>query len=562
MQFAATLQLIHIWRDEFRDYTMQSLQQDTVAGITVAAVALPLALAFGVASGATAAAGLVTAVIAGLVIGLLSGAGTQIPGPTGTMSAVLVVIASQYGLPAVWITTLLAGFIILGLGLLRLGHIANFIPASVIIGFTSGVAAIIFIGQIDNLLGVKTPATSNALLKLLHYFQGGIIPNQLTVLLSIAVIGIIVLWPKQLNNRIPGTLAAIVLVTGVVDAFHIDVPVIGTIPQTIMLADHLSLSTLPWELIGQLIIPAFSISALIVIEALLSGAAANRLPESQMKMVNNQHLIALGIGNIISPFFGGVPATSAFARTSIGLRSGSKTRITSVIHSIALLLAILIAAPALSKIPMAVLAGVLAVTTWRMNNWPAIEKIFKHRFKTAIIAFLLTLVGTVIFDLTSAIILGVGLSAIVFVFRSSQIQIERSAVDADKMAERGHKMRSDATKIQVVYVLGPLFFGTAATFESELQNLDEVRDIILSLRTVPMLDTTGLHALEDLITRVQARNGQIYLCGTNESVIDYLRRSKLVDRIGGETRVFWSAFEAIVSADEYRASNASYGVQV
>jgi len=556
MAISSSLNLIQIWRDEFHKYDVQAFQQDIIAGITVAAVALPLALAFGVASGATAAAGLVTAVIAGLIIGVLSGAGTQISGPTGTMSAVLVVIASRYGLEAVWLTTLLAGLIILGLGLLRLGYIANFIPASVIIGFTSGVAAIIFIGQIDNLLGVKTQATSNALLKLLQYFQGGFVINQTTVAITILVILIIVFWPKRIGRRLPGTLVAMVVVTGIVDVFHINVPVIGTIPQTIILSDHFTLENVPLPLIGTLIIPAFSIAALIVIEALLSGAAANRLPESKNKMVNDQHLIALGIGNIVSPFFGGVPATSAFARTSIGLRSGSRTRITSIVHSVSLLMAILIAAPALSKIPLSVLAGVLAVTTWKMNNWHEIRKIFNRRFKSAMVTFLVTFAGTVVFDLTSAIILGVGISAIVFVFRSSQIQIERSPVDAKKMEERGHKMLTPADKIQVVYVLGPLFFGTAATFESEMENLDDVRDIILSLRTVPMVDTTGLHSLEDLINRIHARGGQIYLSGTNNTVLAYLRRSKLVDRIGGEKRVFWSAFEAIVSADAARAAES------
>src|SRR5260221_727578 len=254
MKIAASTHLVQIWRDEFRDYSLRTLQLDIVAGITVAAVALPLALAFGVASGETAADGLVTAVIAGSVIGVLSGAGTQISGPAGTMSAVLIVIASRYGLPAIWLTTLLAGFIILGLGLLRLGYVANFIPASVIIGFTSGVAAIIFIGQIDNLLGVKTPASTNALLKLFQYFQGGFVPNQATVLITSMVILIIVVWPKQLGKRIPGTLAAIVIVTGIVDVFHINVPVIGTIPQTIVLSEHLSLDNIPWELTGSLII--------------------------------------------------------------------------------------------------------------------------------------------------------------------------------------------------------------------------------------------------------------------------------------------------------------------
>jgi SulP family sulfate permease len=364
-----------------------------------------------------------------------------------------------------------------------------------------------------------------------------------------------VVWPKRFSRWIPGTLAAIVIVTGIVDVFHIHIAQIGTIPQTIILSDHFTISSNSLLLVGNLIVPAMSIAALIVIEALLSGAAANRLPESKIRMVNDQHLIALGVGNMISPFFGGVPATSAFARTSIGLRSGARTRIASIVHSTTLLFAILIAGPALSKIPLCVLAGVLAVTTWRMNNWPEIRKMVNHRFKSAITAYTITLAGTVVFDLTSAIILGVGISAIVFIFRISQIKIEVNLVDAQKMEQRGHKMLTPANRIAVIYVLGPLFFGTAAIFEDELLKMQNVQDVILSLRTVPIVDTTGLRVLDDFINRVHANGGQIYLSGTNEAVLNYLTRAKLIDRIGGQERIFWSSFEAIVSADRFRASH-------
>ncbi len=227
--------LPHILRDEFKGYRVNNFRSDLIAGITVAAVALPLALAFGVASGATAAAGLVTAIIAGFVVGALSGHGYQISGPTGTMTAVLIVVAAKYGIEAIWITTLLAGLIILLLAVLNLGDLANFIPASVIVGFTSGVASIIFIGQIDNLLGVKTPAAPNALLKLVDYFKGGFTLNPNTVLLGVLVILIMVFWPKKLNRRIPGSLVAMVVVTGLAVVAHMNVPTIGTIPQNIIL---------------------------------------------------------------------------------------------------------------------------------------------------------------------------------------------------------------------------------------------------------------------------------------------------------------------------------------
>lgn len=543
--------LPHILREEFQGYSTASLRADLTAGVTVAAVALPLALAFGVASGATAAAGLITAIIAGLLVGGLSGHGYQISGPTGTMTAVLIVLASRYGIEAVWVTTFLAGLIILALAVLNLGDLANFIPASVISGFTSGVAAIIFIGQLDNLLGVKTPSTPNALLKLAGYFQGNLNINPNTLTLGLLVIGIMVFWPKRFNRRLPGSLVGMVIVTGIAIAFQMDVPTIGTMPKTLILDEHLSIASFPWPILGDLIVPAFSVAALVVIEALLSGAAASRMPEAQSKMVNNQHLLALAAGNLVIPFFGGVPVTSAFARTSMGLRSGAKTRVTSWAHSVVLLLAVLLLAPLLSRIPLAVLAGVLAVTTWNMNAWTEIRYIFGRRFKSAMLAFLLTLAGTVMLDLTQAIILGVGLSAVIFMFRISQITVEKLPVSVEKMRQRDYNMRSDVEKIVVVYVVGPLFFGTAATFDREMQDLGSARDLVLSMRTVPLIDTTGLRSLDLLMRRVEKRGGRLYLCGLNGPVEDYLRRSGLLALLQQES-VHWSSFEAIIAADQHQ----------
>jgi sulfate permease, SulP family len=553
--------LPHILRDEFKGYGVNNFRSDVIAGITVAAVALPLALAFGVASGATAAAGLVTAIVAGFLVGALSGHGYQISGPTGTMTAVLIVVASKYGIEAIWVTTLLAGLIILMLAILNLGDLVNFIPASVIVGFTSGVASIIFIGQLDNLLGVKTPAAPNALLKLFNYFKGGFTPNLNTLLLGVLVILIMVFWPKKLSRRLPGSLVAMVVVTGLALVSHMGVPTIGTIPQTIILDEHLTLTAFPWAYVGDLVIPAFSVAALVVIEALLSGAAANRMPEAERKMVNNQHLYALAAGNLIMPFFGGVPITSAFARTSMGLRSGAQTRITSWVHSFVLLLAVLLAAPLLSQIPLAVLAGVLAVTTWNMNSWIDIRNIFGRRFKTAMLSFLLTLIGTIVLDLTQAIILGVLVSAVVFIIRISRIAIEQVPVSAEKMQSRGYTMQSDASKIMVIYVVGPLFFGTAASFDEEVQDLSSIRDVVLSMRTVPLMDTTGLRSIDQLVNRLERQGGKVYLSGLNKPVYDYLERSRLLARIGQES-VHWSSLEAIIAADQHRAKQVTSEPQV
>lgn len=540
-----------IWHDEFRGYNTQVFRRDLLAGVTVAAVALPLALAFGVASGATAAAGLVTAILAGFIIGGLGGAGYQISGPTGAMSAVLIVLASRYGVEGVWTAGVMAGLLILLLGVFKLGQIVNFIPSAVIAGFTSGIAVIIFIGQIDNLLGVTTEAAENTLVKLTYYFRLDYTPNLIAVGLSVLVMLIMIFWPKRLNARFPGSLLGLIVATAFAILLKLDVPVIGNIPQTILLDQRLFPTNIPWEHIGELIMPALSIAALGSIESLMCGAVAGRM--TGIKLSSNQELIAQGIGNIVIPFFGGVPATAAIARTSVAIKSGGITRITSIIHSITLLLAALVLAPVISQVPLSALAGVLAVTAWRMNEWDEIHEIFNRRFKSAMFAFVSTLIATVALDLTQAIILGIGLSAMIFVFQSSQVKVTVAPVSVEKMRANGYEMQYDANRILVVYITGPLFFGTVNTFNTVLENLNRDEDIILSLRTVPLLDTTGINAIENLIHELESRGSQVYLSGLAEPVRSYLERSGVIQHLG-ENRIFWSAYEAIIAADHYRAN--------
>lgn len=546
--------LFRVLQHEFRGYQAGQLRADVLAGVTVAAVALPLALAFGIASGATAAAGLVTAIVAGLIIGLLGGAGYQISGPTGAMSAVLIVLANRYGLEGMWAAGLLAGIIIFLLGVFDLGQIVNFIPTAVIAGFTSGIALIIFIGQIDNLLGIHTPASENALVKLSEYLHFNFTPNLAAVGISVLVIVIMIVWPKRWGLRFPGSLFALIVATAGAALLSLDVPVIGSIPQTILLDERLTPATIPWNHFGDLIAPALSIAALGAIESLLCGAVAGRM--IGQKMAANQELVAQGIGNIIIPFFGGVPATAAIARTSVALKSGGRTRVVSVVHSLVLLLAALVLAPLLSRVPMAALAGVLAVTAFRMNEWGEIRQIFGRRFKSAMFAFVSTMIATVALDLTQAIIVGVGLSALIFVFQISRSKVTIVPVSPEKMREEGYEMRASSESIAVVYVIGPLFFGTTNTFNEALETLAPYQDIILSLRTVPLVDTTGIAAVEDLIGRVEAKGGRVYLSGLNEPVRRYLERAGIIAHVG-EQSVFWSAYEAIMAADHFRAGSSA-----
>jgi sulfate permease, SulP family len=541
------LSLWQLWKREFSGYNLSVFRQDLLAGLTVAAVALPLALAFGVASGATAAAGLVTAILSGFIIGALSGAPYQISGPTGAMSAILILIASRYGLEATWITGVMAGVLILGIGILRLGRFIAFIPAPVISGFTSGIAVIIFVGQIDNFLGVHTEGAESTALKLIHYFRGGFTPELGAVLTGLTVILIMFFWPKQFNRVVPGSLAGLILasVASILAGWNIES--IGEIPRTILLADRLLFSNIPWADLDQLIAPTISIAALGGVESLLCGAVASKA--TGVRLHANQELIAQGVGNIVIPFFGGVPATAAIARTSVGIRSGGQTRMVSIIHSLALLASALLLAPIIGRVPLAALAGVLMVTAIRMNEWPAIRFMFSRRFKTGIITFLVTLLATITLDLTQAILIGGVLSAAVFINNVANLKVEKLKVDVDRLRARGLAIEHNCPHMQVAYLSGPLFFASTNTFNEEFADLDGVHVQILSMRGVPLIDISGIEALLTLYEQMHKQGQVLMLAGTNPDVMKMIERSGL-DTLIGRENFFWSADQAIVAAEE------------
>lgn len=552
------LPFIALIRQEFQGYNVSALQKDLLAGITVGAVALPLALAFGIASGADAAAGLVTAIIAGFLIGGLSGAPYQISGPTGAMSAVLIVLANKYGLDGMWVAGILAGILIMLVGIFRLGRVVAFIPRPVVTGFTSGIAIIIFVGQLDNLFGVKTPPAENALAKIFNtiawlFSSPSPGPNWQTILLGGIVIAAMFLLPKKITKRVPGSLIGIALAMGVAFALQFQAPVIGEIPRTLILDNRLTLATLSnartWEHLPELFVPALSIAALGAIESLLCGAVAGNM--TGKKMDDNQELIAQGLGNIVIPFFGGVPATAAIARSSVGITSGGLTRLTSIFHAAFLLAAAFLFAGLIGQIPMAALAGVLMVTAIHMNEWGEIRWMFRHRFKSAIMAFLVTMLATAALDLTQAVIIGVALSAIIFINQISSIEITFRQVDVKQLEARGIKLGNTPNHMRIAYLTGPMFFGAAATLRKTAKDLE--RDpravVILSMRGVPLMDLSGLEFIEEVWERQKQRGGALLLCAVQPTVKKILDRSRLTQEIGAEN-FFWSADQAIIAASE------------
>ena len=402
-------------KQEFAGYNSKKLLADMMAGLTVCAVALPLALAFGVSSGASAASGLVTAIIAGVVIAILGGASYQISGPTGAMSAVLVGIVAEYGLQGVFFAggasyqisgptgamsavlvgivaeyglqgvffaCFAAGVLLLLAGVFKLGRLISFIPMPVIMGFTSGIAIIIAMGQIDNFFGTVSEGGSN-LEKIASYGRLGFHPNMQAVLIGLLVVLVMVFWPKKWGARVPGSLVGIILATIVATVAGMDqLAVVGDIPKTLLLADRLSLGGLSFTMLENLLSPIVTIAALGMIESLLCGASASRMKGEAFNA--DQELIAQGVGNILLPLFGGVPATAAIARTSVAVKSGQQTRLTSVFHSLFLLASMFLLGGVMARLPLSALAGVLMVTAWRMNDWEGIRYIFRHKFKSGI----------------------------------------------------------------------------------------------------------------------------------------------------------------------------------
>ena len=492
----------NLLQQEFRHYSKAKLQKALLAGLTVAAVALPLALAFGVSSGADAAAGMITAIIAGIVIGSLSGGFYQISGPTGAMAAILMGIIATQGLAGVLVATFIAGAILLIAGLFKLGNLTSFIPSPVITGFTSGIAIIIALGQIDNFFGT-TSVGDSALAKLMSY-RFNFTPDLPTLLLGIIVLLFLVFYPKKWSQFLPASLVAIILATFASILFQLPVAKVGKIPTSLLTGERLHLATLNFSLIKQLFLPAVSIAMLGMIESLLCGASAGRMTGKDLD--SNQELIAQGIGNMILPFFGGIPATAAIARTSVAIKSGAQTRLAGIFHALFLFLSMIIFAPIMSQIPMAALASVLLITSWRMHEWTTIKTMIQQKNRTAILLFFVTMLSTIIFDLSIAIVIGVICGCIFFIAKSARISIVTEEIDWQRMALPHSDVSSDWA---VIYITGPLFFMSASQLKQELDQVVDKEGIIFSLRGVPSIDVTALDTFADYFSVARLKNQKL-----------------------------------------------------
>lgn len=520
-------------------YSRNLFFNDVASGITVGVLALPLAMAFAIASGCTPTAGIWTAIVAGLIISALGGSRVQIGGPTGAFIPIVYGIVVTYGYANLIGATLLAGIFLLIMGLARIGQLIRFIPITVVIGFTNGIAVVIFMAQIKDFFGLKTgavPAEFFARLKVLLAAAPTV--DLPTLALSLASFLLLLFYNRlrtwiSLLARLPGQL--VVLVAGTVAAVLLDLPVetigsrFGGIPQELPAFGFPDLSA---EMFGKLISPALTIALLGAIESLLSARVADSAIDDRHDP--NQELIAQGLANIAAPLFGGFAATGAIARTTTNIRSGGRTPVAGIVHALVLLLIVLIAAPLAAHVPLGTLSAIVMVTALNMGEWSEFRKLTRYSLNYRTI-LLVTFLVTVVFDLTIAVELGMVLACLFFIYRMSDLtRIERIPLEALN-AQRYFERADGGERVCVWQVYGSLFFGAVNKLEILLTHEAKGCELyILNLQYLIQIDTTGLEGLENLHHQLQKRGIQLVVCGLHSQPASLFERSGFAARLGAE----------------------------
>lgn len=536
----------------YKDYSTQMFQKDLSAGLIVGIIAIPLGMAFAIASGVKPEYGLYTTIMAGIFISLLGGSRFQISGPTGAFIPILFAITMKYGYENLLIAGFMAGIILLLMGLFKLGSLIKFIPRPVTIGFTSGIAVIIFIGQIPNFLGLDNIEKHESLtLNVIEIVKNIDSINRFSVLIGLISLFTIILTSKY-TKRIPGSIVGLIVST-IVAFFFFDGYVVtigsayGEIPKKLPEFQMLDLSL---ENIKHLIRPAFTIAILGAIESLLSAVVADGMTGKNHD--SNKELVGQGIGNMIIPFFGGIPATGAIARTATNIKNGAVSPISAVVHSLTVLAVLLLFAPYASNIPLAGIAPILMMVAWNMSEKKQFAYILKTKTGDSIV-LLITFLLTVFTNLTTAVEFGLILAIIIFVKRMSELlTVSKVLPDLSNKHEKlvpnmvydGH----DCPQISIYTIEGPLFFGAASLFTKTIMNQLNIRPKILLLRMsrVPFIDTTGELNLKSIVTSFKKTGGTVLISGIKNQPLDVLERTGFFEELGRE-----NSFESNEKAIEF-----------
>jgi SulP family sulfate permease len=523
--------------ETLKNYNRQQFTKDLMAGLIVGLVALPLAIAFAIASGVSPEKGLYTAIVAGFIISALGGSRVQIGGPTGAFIVIVYGIVQSYGINGLIISTFMAGIILIIMGFARLGSVIKFIPHPLIIGFTSGIALIIFSSQVKDFLGLQMGAVpADFIDKWGSYFQYFKTVNIYTALMGVATVTIILFWPR-VTHKVPGSLVAILVTTLLMQLLHLPIGTIGSkfgnipssLPKPVM--PHLDLNT-----IRNLIRPAFTIALLGAIESLLSAVVADGMIGGNHK--SNIELIAQGIANIFSSIFGGIPATGAIARTATNVKNGGRTPVAGMIHAITLLLILLFFGKWAALIPMATLAGILVVVAYNMSEWKHFLTILKGP-RSDMAVLLTTFLLTVVVDLTVAIEIGMILA--VFLFMRNMIKFSNVRIMMGDTESKNDEKDKESPEnfvipehVEVYEITGPLFFGAAYKFKDAMRLIEKPpKVLIIRMRKVPIIDATGIKIIEEVYRESKQKGTKLILSEVDSiQILEELKKARLLFSIG------------------------------
>ncbi|MBU2494147.1 MAG: STAS domain-containing protein [Bacteroidetes bacterium] len=532
----------------FKTITKQQVISDITAGTIVGIIALPLAIAFGIASGVSPEKGLITAIIGGFIISFMGGSRVQIGGPTGAFIIIVYQIIQVHGLNGLLIATIMAGVILIIMGFARLGTVIKFIPYPVVVGFTSGIAIVIFSSQVNDFFGLSiSNVPADFIEKWELYFKSFSGINYSSMIIGAASLLLMIFWSK-ISKKIPGSIIAIVLSTAAVQIFSLPVETIGSRFGNI--SAEIPIPTLPYfdlALIKSLIIPATTIALLAAIESLLSAVVADGMIGGRHR--SNMELIAQGTANILSPLFGGIPVTGAIARTAANIKNGGRTPIAGITHALVLLLIMLFFGKWAKLIPMATLAAILVIVSYNMSEWRSFRSLMKSP-RSDVAVLLTTFFLTLIFDLTVAIEVGMVLAVLLFMRRMSLVTnvgiITRELQDEEDFSDPNSITKKAVPEsVEVFEINGPFFFGAASTFKDAARIIESPPKVrIIRMRNVPAIDATGLHILREFLYDSEKQGTKLILSGVHTQPLVAMTQDGLLD-LFGEDNIFGNIDDAL-----------------
>ena len=517
-----------------KNYNKQQFVKDITAGFIVAIIALPLSIALALASGATPEQGLYTAIVAGFVISFLGGSRVQIAGPTAAFASIVAGIIATNGFSGLVIATIMAGIILILMGVFKLGSLIKFIPFTITTGFTSGIAVTILIGQVKDFFGLTfshSPIETVDKVKEIVASIGTI--NIESTIIGGVTLLILILLPKVLK-KIPPSLIAILVSALLVKFLNLDVLTIGDLYEISSKPPMPSLPEFSFETVKAVVPDAFTIAILAAVESLLSCVVADGMVGSRHN--SNMELVAQGAGNICSALFGGIPATGAIARTAANIKNGGRTPIAGMVHAVVLLLVLLVLMPLASYIPMPAIAAILFVVAYNMSEWREFVHICKKSPKSDVIVLVTTFVLTIVFDLVVAICVGIVLATLLFMKRMSDETNAYGWKEIDEATDKENiNLKEIPEGVAVFEITGPIFFGAATKITDAILSHGKHKNVlVLRMRSVPTIDATGLHAFEDVMEALEKKNVQLIISHANEQPLGALKKSGLYKKIGAE----------------------------